>query len=150
MAAKAQTVEETINYINSKFGVFKCGEHINEWDREATPNFLVTYYKSNVEELIIHDWQKVTGITYSKATNDQGKSFWKIVIASTQGYKAKKDPTGSIVFKRYNYKNSDQYLESGYYFFHPEVAEVDVKKFVKALTYLATLRGAKLVKDDLF
>ncbi|SMO73763.1 hypothetical protein [Solitalea koreensis] len=142
---KAQTAEETVAYINAKYGAYKSD--VNEWERIATNDALITI-TSNKYKIERIWWGKVTGIAYTRRTNDEGKQYWRIVL-SGKLFKFKKDDAGSMDFQgnRYLYEAEG---ENGYYFLIPEVSEENVKKFVKALTKIAELNGAKLVKDDLF
>lgn len=143
--SKAQTVEETVEYIN-----IKLSQEDGEVKSVTTENDFIYPYKWNTEsrkltEIRVANWISIKSINYLKMADGNWKinvrgnftvyqNSYSILDYLYQDIKFKKISSVSFV---------DLPFPNGF-------SETDVQKLVAALKHLATLNGAKLLKDDLF
>jgi hypothetical protein len=123
----AQTEEETINWINAKkidiMYENPSNNSASNFDKEMISSYKFPDIKSNDEYRRTIKWQDITDISFNEKTRD---ILIKGNVISSSG-------------KNYISMSCTPQADKGL-----------IDKMIKALTHMATLKGAKLVKDDLF
>lgn len=128
-SVKAQSETETREWLQAKVASLINDEYFPVTFKYTYVRIVTTYNTNSKAPLEWTDvmYDDISSISYSKT--DAG--FYKIIIAG-------KD----FMSEKSGMKSSESFFVRG--------DESSAQKIVKALTHLATLNGARLIKDDLF
>ena len=142
--SKAQTVEETVEFITVKlFQAHFVAKPVATGESLIQPkSWLID---GEFRKISVGSWASIKSINYFKDSD----GYWKL------------DLSGAFTIYDYSSKGLDfSYQDLKFdklgaetrvvIIFPPNTSETDVQKLIKALKHLAVLKGAKLVKDDLF
>lgn len=144
-STKAQTAEQTIEWLQAKVPPLQkdsdFGEAIKfkEESCEAASS-ITTSFPKTVVEFHVFKYSNIKSISYlQKELAD--KLSYKIII--TGNFQANKIGLNNEVTETKNIETTD-------FVFNASVEKEEILRIVKALKHLATLKGAKLINDNLF
>jgi hypothetical protein len=136
-AIKAQTLEETMDYINANVLKYAVSGEIALKFKENYVDKPISWYRDSKEPTIVNRvyLKDIKGISY--IINPEG---FIIISIYGKGY-----------YIEYNNKNDGNLKDiNSQMAFTPNTPEENVKKIIKAMKHAAELGGAKLIDDDLF
>lgn len=144
-ATKAQTADQTIEWLQAKVPPLQ-----RESDFGATIKFkdefceaassITTSFPIRVVEVHVFKYSNIKSISYLQKEL-AGKLYYKIII--TGNFQANKIGFNNEVTETKNVETTD-------FIFNASVEKEEILRIVKALKHLATLKGAKLINDNLF
>lgn len=161
--AQAQTMEQTINWINSKTGLIPFTNQAKFFSlKPVYPNDVelifphVQYTTDGILDGSIGDLRriklsKVTGVTYNAFKEGQGFNIY-LSGSTDAGLRLYDDGSTTNFFKGIEQLSRVKFSSGTLPLIRVEygVTEDEAKKIKKAYEHLAKLCGAKLVDEDLF
>lgn len=139
----AQTAEETVEYINSKL-LLQHSDSRGEVNNEGIIRIMNTS-PFDPRDITLGNWSQIKSITY--LVNEKGR--WVITISVPAIIYESWFKKSDYIFREKDFQKTST-DNSIVIWFGEKIPEDEIKKLTKALKHMAALKGAKLVKEDLF
>lgn len=145
-SANAQTAEQTIEWLQAKVpslqkdSDFAKGIKFKDEFCESASSMITSSVPTRFNEFHVFKYSKIKSIS-SLQKEIMGKLCYKIII--TGNFQANEIGDNNDVI-------STKSIESTDFVFNPTVEKDEILRIVKALKHLATIKGAKLLDDNLF